>query len=147
MIILAEKASITKFSSALQLIELYENSILNWYKMNAFFRGFRFAFNGIAVLIKTGLNFKIQLIAFCFVCFAGFYFKITSTEWLMIMGVSALVLSLEALNTSIEKLCDLYSTEQNDKIKIIKDIAAGAVLIASFFAGIVGVLIFWKYII
>jgi diacylglycerol kinase len=50
------------------------------------------------------------------------------------------------LNTSIEKLCDLYSTEENDKIKIIKDIAAGAVLVASLFAGIVGVLIFWKYI-
>ena len=115
--------------------------------MNAFFRGFGYAFAGIAVLLKTGLNFKIQLIAFCFVCFAGFYFNITSTEWLIILGVSALVLSLEALNTSIENLCDLYSTEQNDKIKKIKDVAAGAVLIAAFFAGIVGVLIFWKYII
>lgn len=114
--------------------------------MNAFFRGFGYAFNGIAVLIKTGLNFKIQLIAFSFVCFAGFYFNITTTEWLMILGISALVLSLEALNTSIEKLCDLYSTEQNNEIKKIKDIAAGAVLVASLFAGIVGVLIFWKYI-
>jgi len=72
LIILAEKASITKFSSALQLIELYENSILNWYKMKAFFRGFGHAFAGIAFLLKTGMNFKIQLIAFCFVCFAGF---------------------------------------------------------------------------
>jgi diacylglycerol kinase (ATP) len=114
--------------------------------MNAFFRGFGYAFAGIAVLLKSGLNFKIQLIAFCFVCFAGFYFNITSAEWLMLLGVSALVLSLEALNTSIEKLCDLYSTEENDKIKIIKDIAAGAVLVASLFAGIVGLLIFWKYI-
>ena len=115
--------------------------------MKAFFRGFGYAFAGIGVLLKTGLNFKIQLIAFCFVCFAGFYFNITSTEWLIILGVSALVLSLEALNTSIENLCDLYSTEQNDKIKKIKDVAAGAVLIAAFFAGIFGVLIFWKYII
>jgi len=114
--------------------------------MKVFFRAFGYAFSGIAVLLKTGLNFKIQLIAFCFVCFAGFYFNITTTEWLMILGVSALVLSLEALNTSIEKLCDLYSTEENDKIKKIKDVAAGAVLIAAFFAGIVGVLIFWEYI-
>ena len=114
--------------------------------MKAFFRGFGYAFAGIAVLLKTGLNFKIQLIAFCFVCFAGFYFNITSTEWLMIVGVSALVLSLEALNTSIEKLCDLYSTEQNNQIKTIKDIAAGAVLIASIFAAIVGLIIFSRYV-
>ena len=114
--------------------------------MKAFFRGFGYAFAGIAVLLKTGLNFKIQLITFCFVCFAGFYFNITSTEWLMILGVSALVLSLEALNTSIEKLCDLYTTEQNDKIKTIKDIAAGAVLVASIFAAIVGLFIFSRYL-
>ena len=114
--------------------------------MKGFFRGFRYALAGTAVLVKTGLNFKIQLIAFCFVCFAGFYFKITSTEWLMVLCVSALVLSLEALNTSIEKLCDLYSTEQNDKIKKIKDVAAGAVLIASVFAAIVGLIIFSRYV-
>ena len=114
--------------------------------MKAFFRGFGYAFAGIAVLLKTGLNFKIQLITFCFVCFAAFYFKITTTEWLIILGVSALVLSLEALNTSIEKLCDLYTTEQNDKIKTIKDIAAGAVLVASIFAAIVGLFIFSRYL-
>ena len=114
--------------------------------MKAFFRGFGYAFNGIAVLIKTGGNFKIQFLAFCLVSFAGIYFQITTTEWLIIFGFSALVLSLEALNTSIEKICDLYSKERNENIKTIKDIAAGAVLISSVFAAIVGVIIFWKYI-
>jgi diacylglycerol kinase len=114
--------------------------------MKGVLRGFGYAFNGISYLIRTGRNFKIQLIAFCIVCLAGFYFNITSFEWLMILGFSALVLSLEALNTSIEELCDLYSTQRNDKIKTIKDITAGAVLIASIFSAIVGVFIFWKYV-
>ena len=57
-----------------------------------------------------------------------------------------IVLALEGLNTAIEKLCDEVTTKRKKSIMIIKDVAAGAVLIAAIGAAIVGVLIFWKYI-
>lgn len=115
--------------------------------MKKLIRSFYFAFSGVFILLKTERNFKIHVIAFLTVVLAGFIFKITSTEWLMLLSISALVLSLEALNTTLEKLCDLYSKEQNQTIKTIKDIAAGSVLIAAIFSVIVGVIIFWKYVI
>lgn len=76
----------------------------------------------------------------------GILFKITHLEWLVILLTSALVMGLEALNTAIEKLCDLYSTETNDQIKNIKDIAAAAVLICAIFSVGIAVLIFMPYV-
>lgn len=115
--------------------------------MIAFFNSFKFAFSGIFHLLKTERNFKIHIFAFVLVIVAGFYFKIERFEWMALLIVSAIVISLEAFNTSIEKLCDLYSTEKNEKIKIIKDIAAGSVLISVLFSIVIGVLIFGKHLI
>lgn len=109
-------------------------------------RGFLYALTGIYSLIKTELNFRIHCIALIILLAASCYFKITTEEWLMILSISALVLSLEAMNTAIEKLCDLYSMNENAKIKTIKDIAAGAVLISVLFAIAIGILVFWKYL-
>ena len=113
--------------------------------MKGFFNSLSFAFNGIRLLFG-GRNFRIQFIFFMSVVGAGIYFNISNEEWLAILLMSALVLGAESLNTSIELLCDLYSTSHNPQIGRIKDIAAGAVLIISFFALIVGALIFYKYL-
>lgn len=115
--------------------------------MKQFIRSFGFAIDGVFQMLKSERNFKIQLLALTSVVVAGFCFQITSTEWLVVLVISALVLTLEMVNSAIEKLCDLYSIEPNSKIKIIKDIAAGAVLIASIFAVIIAVVIFKKYFI
>ena len=55
-------------------------------------------------------------------------------------------MGLEAINTAIEQLCDLYSTEANERIKKIKDISAGAVLIAALFAVCIAVVVFLPYV-
>ena len=113
--------------------------------MSAFFKSFVFAFRGIG----TGFgerNFRFHLLAFLTVLAAGLYFKIEKYEWLIILGISALVLSLELVKTAIERLCDLYSKEQDERIKRIKDLAAGAVLIAAILAAIIGLIIFTPYI-
>jgi diacylglycerol kinase len=114
-------------------------------KMKKFIRSFGFAFLGIFKLLRTERNFKIQFAAFIVALVVGFYFSITDFEWLLILLISALVLSLEALNSAIEKLCDLYSIENDKRIKLIKDVAAGAVLIAAIFAIVIAVVIFRKY--
>lgn len=114
--------------------------------MNKFFKGFGFAFAGIWQMLLHERNFKVHVLALLVVILAGFYFHITAQEWINILLVSALVLSLEAINTAIEKLCDLYTTETHPQIKIIKDIAAGAVLISAIFALVIAIVIFKKYI-
>jgi diacylglycerol kinase len=114
--------------------------------MSAFLRSFKYAFAGILALVRTERNFKIILIAFVLVCAAASYFQITRTEWLVILLISALVITLEALNSAIEKVCDLITTETDTRIKTIKDSAAGAVLIASIFALGIACVIFSQYI-
>jgi diacylglycerol kinase len=115
--------------------------------MSSFLRSFIYAGRGIWIMIQKERNFKIHLLAFLLVLGAGIYFQITKVEWLIISLTSAFVLSLETVNSAIERLCDLYSSDQNEKIKNIKDISAGAVLIAAGFAVVVGLLIFAPYMI
>lgn len=91
-------------------------------------------------------NFRIHLLALALVIGAGIYFEITENEWLVIFIISAVVLSLEMINSALERLCDLFSPETNVAIGKIKDIAAGAVLIAALFAILIGIMIFWKYL-
>ena len=113
--------------------------------MKLFFKGFGFALNGIREMIKRERNFRFELVIFVLVIIAGAYFSISLVEWIAVLTVSALVLSLEMINTSVEKICDLYSKENDNRIKVIKDVAAGAVLVSAVIAAIIGVIVFWKY--
>ena len=73
---------------------------------------------------------------------AGIYFKISISDWCWLALSISIVWITESINTAIEKLVDLVSPEYNVLAGAIKDIAAGAVLIASIFAIAIGVLIF-----
>lgn len=111
-----------------------------------FFNGFLHAFRGIRDVFLSELNFKVHLIILSIVIGLGIYFSISRIDWIIITCVSALVLSLEAINTAIEKICNEITHERKESIRFIKDVAAGAVLIASIGAVIVGTLIFTNYI-
>ncbi len=108
---------------------------------------FKCAVCGIINIFRTEKNFKIHtFIALCVIT-AGGVFKITAYEWMAVMLCIGLVMALEGVNTAVEKLCDLYTMENNHKIKEIKDISAGAVLISATASAAVGMIIFLKYII
>jgi diacylglycerol kinase len=77
---------------------------------------------------------------------AGFYFGITSWEWCVILITIGLVIALEMVNTAIERLVDLVTRERKPQAGKIKDIAAGAVLVVSVIAVVVGVIVFRKYL-
>lgn len=115
--------------------------------MIKFIQSLSFAWSGLTLLLKHERNFQIQFFSFILVVALGFYFGISPVEWAIILLISALVLSLEAINTGIEKTCDLYSLEKNPHIKTIKDISAGAVLISSLCALCIAILIFKKHLI
>jgi diacylglycerol kinase len=115
-------------------------------KHTNFFYALKTAFFGVRNLFMESRNARIQLIVFLIVLLIGFYVGLTAQEWLWIMGVSAAVISMEAINTSIELLADVYMLEYNEKIKQVKDIAAGAVLLVSLFAVVVGILVFLPHL-
>lgn len=97
---------------------------------------------GICYVIKNETNIKIHLFAFFVVIIAGFVFSISIAEWLCIIIVSGLVISAELFNSSIEKTADFISPIIDERIKIIKDISAGAVFIAAITAIIIGLIVF-----
>lgn len=104
--------------------------------------GLKYALSGIYVFFRDGRNAKIHLTAAVMVTVAGIYIGLTREEWLWISISIALVFIAEMINTSLEKICDLVKPEKDETIKKIKDIAAGAVLIAAIFSLVVAGMIF-----
>lgn len=102
-----------------------------------------YAFKGMLILIKTEASIKIQVCIAIIVTVAGFYFEISKTEWMAQIGLIGLVISIEGLNTAIEYIADFIHPEYHEKIGLIKDIAAGAVFIASTVAVIIAGIIYF----
>jgi diacylglycerol kinase len=109
-------------------------------------RSFAHAGRGIVAFLKTTPNAWIHLVMFLGAIVLGFFFSITTTEWLILILTAGMVLVAEAFNTAIEIDINLTSPEYHPYARDTKDVAAGAVLIASSIAGIVGLLIFTPYI-
>ncbi|OQX75272.1 MAG: diacylglycerol kinase [Bacteroidetes bacterium 4484_276] len=103
---------------------------------------FKYAFNGIYLLLATQRNARIHLAATVLVVFVGFYFSISVTEWVAVIIAIGIVFAAEAFNTAIEQLVDMVSPEFNKPAGRIKDVAAGAVLITAIAAAMVGIIIF-----
>lgn len=105
-------------------------------------KSFGFAFNGLKILILEEHNSRIHLIASIFTVIAGFLLKITVYEWIVILFAIGLVITLEIVNSSIERIADYISPEKNEIIKKIKDLSAAAVLVGSITALVIGIVIF-----
>ncbi|MCS4300793.1 diacylglycerol kinase family protein [Chryseobacterium sp. BIGb0232] len=110
-------------------------------------KSFLNAFRGVFMMIKTERNFQIELVAFFINLFLIFYLKLTFTDAALVLMASATVLSAEIFNTAIEKLCDIIQPDFDKRIGFIKDIAAGAVILVAIASAIIGVLVYWKYIV
>lgn len=115
-------------------------------KHTNFFSALKVAVIGILGLFSESRNARIQFVIFSLVIAAGLVLELNRFEWLSLLIASTIVLALEAVNTSIELLADVYTLDFHPKIKQVKDIAAGAVLIASMFALIIGIIIFLPHL-
>jgi undecaprenol kinase len=107
-----------------------------------FIRSFSYAWQGIRSCYKREKNFRIQLFISLPVYCAGFYFGLSGSEWLAILFCTMLTLSLEMINSSIEKLADFVTSSIHPVIKQVKDIAAGAVLLSAIISIVMGCIIF-----
>lgn len=107
-----------------------------------FFKGFAYAFAGIAAAVRSERNMKFHLFATACVIAAGFGFRISAGEWIVCALCIGMVIGAEMLNTAIEKLADTVSAERTDNIRFVKDVAAGAVLVCALAAACAGLIIF-----
>jgi diacylglycerol kinase len=104
-------------------------------------RSFRHAIRGLGFLMEEN-NMRFHVLAAISALLLGFYVKLSSNEWMIVIIQIGLVFVAEAFNTAIEKLCDFVSIEHQPLIGKVKDLAAAAVLIISVIAVIVGIVIF-----
>jgi diacylglycerol kinase len=112
------------------------------FRINDRVKSIGFAIQGIVTFFKTQHNVWIHLFAAVVVIISGFFFKINNNDWCWLILAIALVLITEMLNTAIEFLSDKVSPEIHPQIKKVKDVAAGAVLIAAIAAMTIGGIIF-----
>ena len=105
------------------------------------FKSFRYSFKGIQISSQEH-NFRVMLMSASFAILLGFILQISYFEWLILILIMSIALSLEALNTALEKILDYLEPNLSDKIRMLKDLMAGAVAITIFASIIIGLLIF-----
>ncbi len=103
---------------------------------------FGFAFNGIWQLFRKEKNAQIHLIAAIIAIATSAYLRISAIEWLFIIACISSVITAEGINSALEELADFIHPEKHDKIKLIKDLSAGAVLVTAIGSATIGLIIF-----
>lgn len=106
------------------------------------FVGFTYAWQGILFVVRNERNFRLHLLAAVIVIFVGTLLHLSMLEWVVIIIAIANVLITEMINSAFEAIMDYLSLEFHPAIKQIKDMAAGAVLIAAIAAAAIGCIIF-----
>ena len=122
---------------------------MEFQKDNSFITGrmksMTYAYQGAKKLITTEHSIMVQFSLGILMTIAGFYFGITKAEWIFQTFAIGLVMSMEGLNTAVEKIADFIHPNYHERIGFIKDIAAGAVFFAAMTAIAVGLIIYIPY--
>lgn len=108
---------------------------------------FRFAFRGICYAVRRERNLRIHLVAAAYMLFLSRLYRLDSLRLLIVGAAIAMVLSLELVNTAIEKSADIKAPEYHPLAGAAKDVAAAAVLVSAVFSVFVGFIIFWNPVI
>jgi diacylglycerol kinase (ATP) len=103
---------------------------------------FRNAFRGLWKFIRSEDHAVLHLISTLLVITASFSLQISRIEWLAVLLATGLVWMAEIFNTCIEKMLDFMTSEKDSRIRLIKDMSAGAVLVTAIIALIVALIIF-----
>ncbi len=111
-------------------------------KHSKLINAFSYAFAGILFALKTERNIRIHFLIAAIVVLFAFIFSVSALEWMLLLIVIGVTISLELVNTAIESIVDLITEEHHPLAKAAKDIAAGAVLVSCIMSVIVGLIIF-----
>lgn len=105
-------------------------------------KSFSYAIYGICSTVRNERNMRIHLIISFLVIGGSIYFSLSILEWMFVVFAIGGMLVLELINTSIERLVDLVTTEYHPLAKQAKDAAAGAVFVFAIVSVIIGIMIF-----
>ena len=117
------------------------------FNIRHFVRSFGFALNGLVYVWRAEQSFRFQVLIAVAVILGGFFWGLNLTEFSLLVLLLVFVLAAEILNTVMEKLLDIVHPNWSPAVKIVKDISASIVLIFSFGALAVGILLFIPHII
>lgn len=109
-----------------------------------FWSAFHYAFQGVMYAVRTQPNMRVHLVAALLVLLATLWLRLDRLYLIAVVVVIVIVLSLELVNTAIEAVVDLLTVAHHPLAKTAKDAAAGAVLIATIGAVVVGYLVFYQ---
>lgn len=110
------------------------------------FKSFHYASRGILIAWQTEQSFRVQVFAAAVVLLLIWYFAVPLWQAIALILLIILVLTLEIINSILERFVDVFKPRLHHMVHDIKDLMAGAVLIASVGALIVGLLIFLPYL-
>lgn len=112
-------------------------------KNKSFWQSFGHAFDGVKSLVLTERNFRKHLVFAILAVVLGIIVRLTINEWLWVTLAIFMVVTAEVLNTVVESIVDLVVGERYEAAaKKAKDVAAGGVLLAAFFAVIIGCFVY-----
>jgi diacylglycerol kinase len=103
---------------------------------------FMVALRGIKKVYMTELSFRIHVAIAVILIIVNFMIGMSGLEWIIVILVLGSVMAAEIFNTAVEDMMDVYSRKYDDKIKDIKDISAGAVLLLTIISVIIGLIIY-----
>lgn len=109
-------------------------------------KSIKYAVKGFFLLLSTENAIITQSVLALVFTALGFYLEIDRVEWALQILAIGLVLSIESLNTAVEKICDFIHPDYHEKIGFIKDVASGAVTFAALTAFAIGVLIYGPFL-
>ena len=112
------------------------------WSLNSRLNSFRFAGNGIIKFFWQEPNAILHFIATVLVIAAAVFFNVSRVELISLVIVTGLVWVAEIFNTVTERIMDFVSPEYHSSVAFIKDLAAGAVLVAAIIAAITGLIVF-----
>ncbi len=102
---------------------------------------FKCAGEGLFYAIRTQRNFRVHLVATALVVLMGLWLRLPGTSWAILVSMIGLVLVIEMMNTAAEALVDLASPDYHPLAKLVKDVAAGAVLVIAITSVVVGLIV------
>ena len=113
--------------------------------LGRFFRSLKHALRGVSVVFAAEQSFQIQVYVAFLVLVLGIFFRVRTYEWIVLVLLTGSVLTLELINSTVERIVDSFRPRIHPIVKDIKDIMAGAVLIVSVIAAAVGITIFYPH--
>lgn len=107
------------------------------------FKSFKYAFKGLIYCISNEKNMRIHTSIALYVLLFSRFFNLSIEKYMILVLTISAVISAEMVNTATEQICNIITLDYNPSIKIIKNIAAGAVLVFAIASIVVGYMLFW----